>query len=117
MILLNIEMPKSCGECRFYREDLQKCLVLDYELRTDQYINKSACPLEELPTPHGRLIDGDKLADDLEWDAQRADDSLKDLDLFSNEYTYKRIEKDTKLNAAWWIRDEADKHCFITPEQ
>ena len=30
-----------------------------------------------IPKPHGRIIDADKLADDLEWDAERIREELE----------------------------------------
>ena len=48
----NMNMPTSCEKCPFTCEALQ-------------FFNgkgrPQSCPLIEIPTPHGRLIDGDKL--------------------------------------------------------
>ena len=55
----NMSKPKECGDCNFVQafwDDkrwLFRCLVTD-KIAED-------CPLIEIPTPHGRLIDGDKL--------------------------------------------------------
>ena len=70
-----------------------------------------------IPKPHGRIIDADKLADDLEWDAERISEELKQLDPLTAEYVQKRFERDTKMNAAWWIRDEANKNCLVPAEE
>jgi uncharacterized protein involved in copper resistance len=50
------------------------------------------CPLVELPEKHGRLIDADALADDLEYDAQNFDD-----------------DHELKFNAAMWLRSNQNK--------
>ena len=65
ILIKGIEMPKSCEDCKF-------CIGLaDTEwgmcagcLIDDEYreaSSKSGCPLVEVPTPHGRLIDADAL--------------------------------------------------------
>ena len=48
--------------------------------------------LVELPEKHGRLIDADALADDLEYDAQHFDD-----------------DHELKFNAAMWLRSNQNK--------
>ena len=68
IIIKGMEMPKSCGDCPFGRDedaqyyacDLSEWSVINpngEELRDD-------CPLVELP-PHGRLIDADAYGKDL----------------------------------------------------
>lgn len=67
----DIEMPKSCTECFLYRYDdrlrneeerhicLRKCwarLIRPTEER------QGFCPLVEVKTPHGRLIDADDMS-------------------------------------------------------
>lgn len=62
------EFPQSCRECRYiYPEGLHSgsCIFTDkyWELEED-VPSKSRlpeCPLVEIPTPHGRLIDDYKL--------------------------------------------------------
>lgn len=65
ILIKNIEIPKSCGDCRFCAglADTEwgtcaGCLI-DDEYR--EASSKSGCPLIEVHTPHGRLIDVDKL--------------------------------------------------------
>ena len=50
------------------------------------------CPLVALPEKHGRLIDADALADDLEWDAQHYGE-----------------DHEMKFNAAAWLRSNQNK--------
>ena len=62
-VLLNITMPKTCEVCPC-NDDNWRCGAtgehFDYE---DKYERRRAdCPLIEVPTPHGRLIDADELA-------------------------------------------------------
>lgn len=66
IILKGIDMPKSCGECKFF-------CGLGYGSHC--YLNgkhitfigevEDFCPLVEIPTPHGRLVDIDKVKDKL----------------------------------------------------
>lgn len=70
-IVKSRDFPKSCNEC----DEPHLCCDFYYcgvghqkdgrHLDVDEhYINKTKhpeCPLKEIPTPHGRLIDADKL--------------------------------------------------------
>lgn len=47
-----IEKPTKCAECYFYDQELG-CMLVDDD------IDHRSCPLVEVPTPHGRLIDAD----------------------------------------------------------
>ena len=58
------------------------------QLETDGIERASFCPLTEVPEPHGRLIDADALADDLETDGKEFGDEMK-------------------LNCASWLRSNA----------
>lgn len=92
----DMEMPKHCDECRCIcsrwngNEMLWRCgLSVDpnyiFVDRRDLY---DECPLTEVPEPHGRLIDADALADDLEADGKEFGDEMK-------------------LNCASWLRSNA----------
>ena len=69
ILIRDMEMPASCIECRFGREvnysgDFEeKCLANDkcgyVSVRKPRL---DTCPLVEIKTPHGRLIDADKLS-------------------------------------------------------
>lgn len=59
----DMEMPKNCVECGLCSADDGYCYLLcdccDYE--SIHLGRHSDCPLVEVPTPHGRLIDADEL--------------------------------------------------------
>lgn len=64
VIVKGMEMPKNCNECRFavdgwcYANPKQaNGEALNKRIRTNW------CPIRPLPEKHGRLIDGDELAD------------------------------------------------------
>ena len=68
ILIKNIEMPKSCGECRLavnaYGSQTEgKCAVLGYGVT---YLRErhDACPLVALPE-HGRLIEENKAYDSI----------------------------------------------------
>ena len=89
-----MEMPKSCDECPI--NDDWRCLL---RLNTpyEHYIDSTAwthrmrwCPLVEIPVPHGRLVDADALANDLDYDA-----------------THYEEDHEMKSNCAAWLRSNA----------
>lgn len=57
----NMKKPEHCGCCRF--ASAFDCRITGEFIEDHNQILNS-CPLVELPTPHGRLIDGDKLYDE-----------------------------------------------------
>ena len=87
VLIKGMEMPKSCGKCKmhFLAEPNYVCcsitdripkivgeyansrVDLDYRIKSIESIKiPSWCPLEEVPEPHGKLIDADALQK--EWD-------------------------------------------------
>ena len=61
VIVKGMEMPSCCQSCDFSDDEARFCKA------AKEYIPMLAqprfCPLVELPEKHGRLIDGDELAD------------------------------------------------------
>lgn len=62
-----VHLPSSCEKCPFNYADMSTgiCMAADKTIDTRTYGRKRHpdCPLSELPTPHGRLIDADKFLD------------------------------------------------------
>ena len=60
-VLLNITMPKTCEVCPC-NDDNWRCGAtkeyFDYDDMCER--RRADCPLIEVPTPHGRLIDADE---------------------------------------------------------
>lgn len=58
ILIKGMEMPQCCGECKFMVD--RWCYASE-----DCYYSPDRrhpdCPLVEVPTPHGRLIDADEL--------------------------------------------------------
>ena len=67
-VLLNIAMPKTCEVCPC-NDDNWRCGAtkeyFDYDDMCER--RRADCPLIEVPTPHGRLVDIDKMIDRF-WD-------------------------------------------------
>jgi len=67
----NKDMPKSCGECEFNYNleggsyEWWECVILHDDINQFD-TRRTDCPLIEIPTPHGRLIDWDAFNSKLE---------------------------------------------------
>lgn len=68
ILIKGIEKPKDCGICPFKRDGWpdeweMHCKLLGRQVGYFDKKNKvpKDCPLVEIPTPHGRLIDADAL--------------------------------------------------------
>lgn len=65
IIIKGLNMPKSCGKCEFnyYLEggsyEWWECVILHDDINQFD-TRRTDCPLIEIPTPHGRLIDADE---------------------------------------------------------
>ena len=103
VIIKGMKIPKCCLDCPmnfnlFYCEAVTPWKIITD--KTSVEVNGKEititrpdwCPLVELPEKHGRLIDADALADDLEYDAQNFDD-----------------DHELKFNAAMWLRSNQNK--------
>lgn len=74
VLIKGMKMPKGCITCMFKFESLFNrtmwCEWLDDPLgdysKCDEKWRHPACPLVEVPTPHGRLIDADRTIDKAE---------------------------------------------------
>lgn len=66
IILKGIDMPKSCGGCEFNYNleggsyEWWECVILHDDINQFD-TRRTDCPLIEIPTPHGRLIDASEL--------------------------------------------------------
>lgn len=64
-ILINREMPKGCWECPFAVGKHYECLFTKKSYNWGLTTRPSDCPLIEVKSPHGRLIDADALIKEL----------------------------------------------------
>ena len=66
-VLIKMEMPKSCDNCRFsgfggIKNELVVCMFTGHNAHKNTVDYLDNCPLIFVPTPHGRLIDADDMA-------------------------------------------------------
>ena len=59
ILIKGMEMPENCDKCRFQSALRLYCDAMPYNFcgNTDDIERPDFCPLIEIPTPHGRLID------------------------------------------------------------
>ena len=95
------DKPKRCTrpKCRFMDRDTLDCRLQgkSWESFEEQYEH---CPLTEIPTPHGRLIDGDALINEL---ASEHVGGLEAIKKYTNADTWT-----SGLHTAWRTIDDAD---------
>ena len=74
ILIKGMEMPENCNKCRFQSALRLYCDAMPYNFcgNTDDIERPDFCPLIEIPTPHGRLIDADKLANETFYGATSA---------------------------------------------
>ena len=53
VIVKNMEMPERCGQCFLRVGNCKQRIYMEQRPK--------GCPLVEIPTPHGRLIDADEI--------------------------------------------------------
>lgn len=72
VFIKGMEMPALCQECDLYIDGA--CYAKGYrDYQSIMDMSKpDDCPLTEIPTPHGRLIDADKLANETFYGATSA---------------------------------------------
>ena len=67
VLIRGLEMPNICAYCFI---DTSECNL--HESVNIWKERHPDCPLVEIPTPHGRLIDADKLLEKAYWDYNEA---------------------------------------------
>ena len=96
VIINGMHMPDSCYDCPICYDNYMCGIIQQNYFSTEDFDpiveRLPGCPLIAIPKPHGRLIDADALADDLEWDAQHFED-----------------DHELKFNAAMWLRSNQNK--------
>lgn len=96
VMIKGMKMPKTCAECPFLydgdacyamnkRDSIWLPLVInsastEYKINQFPYKEKRVdwCPLVEVPTPHGKLVDIDAMIDRF-WDGDYMEINCRDL--------------------------------------
>ena len=96
ILIQGMEMPKNCAECKMW--SICDCLndFEDFESICDavedgDLVRDKNCPLIEILTPHGRLIDKDKLSHDLFVNFNGERIPFYDYDNFPTEIAYRDL--------------------------
>ena len=104
IIIKGMRAPHNCFDCKFC--DNGCCIITG-----DSNALHLPCPIIDIPPQHGRLIDADNLADDLEYDANKEYEELYQLrsvasTIHDADNKIKQLSDDanTKANAASWLR-------------
>ena len=105
VLVRGMEMPKNCAECRFcvngFIDDapMYECACQSYD-NVSVLVDKEGqpfdfrpdwCPLIEVQSPHGRLIDKDKLRRELFWNFNGERIPFYDCDNFPTTLTYRDL--------------------------
>lgn len=62
VLIKGIDMPQSCFSCPCFDDEVTFfCCVLDIKCDTYRDKRHPDCPLVEIPTPHGDLVDRDDI--------------------------------------------------------
>jgi hypothetical protein len=65
VLIKKMEMPKGCWACPFAVGKHYECLFTKKSYNWGLTTRPSDCPLIEIQSPHGRLIDADAMCNDL----------------------------------------------------
>ena len=106
-VVVRMEMPKGCLDCPCVNGEYG-CCQADKEERQigDPNERPSWCPIIcQLPERHGRLIDADAMAEDLDFDVENDQRALDDMDIVGNERTMLQFDKDCKQNCVWYLSE------------
>lgn len=86
ILIKGAELPQNCGECPCEQEEYGYCQVFDGTHFCEYESRPEWCPLVEIKTPHGRLIDGDALYHEMAkhstaWEyGEGVEDCISDLE-------------------------------------
>ena len=89
----NEDMPKDCYTCFCYETEFNMCSLTGKRL-DDIRIRLDDCPLIEIPIPHGRLIDANKLEAMMYHEAFEIDSDMQ------------------KWDSGCWIRYKVFENCM-----
>ena len=113
VLIKGAKLPKSCFGCHLFKLDDRDlwcianhyagcCRVLSKYIDENKFVieRHPDCPLIEVPTPHGRLIDADALINEL---ASEHVGGLEAIKKYTNADTWT-----SGLHTAWRTIDDAD---------
>ena len=78
LIKNGMEIPRACSACIFLDAEHWKCRVCGNASHSAD-CRPTDCPLSEVPTPHGRLIDADTFENFIRKDWDKNDHWIADV--------------------------------------
>lgn len=108
-VVVRMEMPENCCECQLRQEDFDTgeefCPFTGVECLSIGRQNN--CPiLCQLPEGHGRLVDADAMARDLEYDCELDAKGLDDMTIVGHEREHLQFDKDCKQNCISYLTEQ-----------
>ena len=101
-VYINMEMPKSCRDCRFCNGQADTgygvCAWCEVDGKARDAYTMQDCPLVPVP-PHGRLIDADALMHEFEK-AQRT------MEQHGQEYSCSFMSNSRELSTEWYCVED-----------
>lgn len=107
--VVRMEMPKGCGSCPI--ANFGYCSI-NHKQVGDPLMGypenrPGNCPIIcSLPEGHGRLVDADAMAKDLDYDVELDAKALDDMELVGNERERIQFDKDCKQNCMWYLTEQ-----------
>ena len=110
--VVRMEMPETCFGCdMFDDEDYGRCLIRYYngeedyiDYRVARKARMSWCPIVcALPENHGRLVDADAMAKDLNYDVELDDKALDDMNIVGYARERFQLDKDRKQDCIRYL--------------
>lgn len=93
ILIKGMEMPKNCGRCWFNKSSLSCAITGSCIDRDDENRERlDDCPFVEVPEPHGRLIDKDRLKREMLWNFAGEKIPLYDCDNNPVDFHVKDVE-------------------------
>lgn len=103
VLIRGIEMPKR-KENRFDPSEYIP-IVIHFDGRVTT-MSGGYTPYRAIPVPpHGRLIDADALAKDLDYDVELDSRLLDDMNCVGKEREHTQFDKDCKQNCMWLLTE------------
>lgn len=105
VLIKGMKMPANCDECpiqyRHWGYEIKLCPMSTCDgsdICEHISYRMQDCPLIEIPTPHGRLIDGDRLRADWKME-DKCEECNQDARKCQYDYDY------TKMDICEWLDD------------
>ena len=98
VLIKGMKMPKSCNSCPF---QFRNCIIPFNPFSEERHPD---CPLSDVPS-HGRLIDADVMAEDLNFDIENDLKALDQMDLVGKARAHIEFDKDCKQNCMLYLSE------------